>query len=237
MLLFLLPGCQGKKSINDKYLKVYYEYIIDNKQSMKVRTRYLRRLKSFVRQGDKRAKNSSLHLLTNAYHYLKGKTSKSDILIFNEIKQTFQSLNLKVSQSIPSDRINKTWLEDEKRIKTQHALSITSSPDWDKRIYGRWVKRRAMSTDQYRFFEDASYENIEIMGIKNTEQQNRPDYSEDMEMVSSVQQGEYKLSRANQTLSLRNKDKQFKEKVYRYRITNNMLYLDGDITPYLKMDE
>ena len=236
LALFIL-SCEDKVEINERYLKVYYEYIIDRKQSVKARIKYVRKLKVYSKKKSTAMGKKSLYYLNRAYLFLSNKSGKYDRLVFSEINKTFKNQGFELSRHPSDKRENNNWLEDEKHIRTRRALTMTASPDWDKRIYGKWYRRFTASAEQFRFFEDMSFEYIEVSGFTDKELDLDKLFAEESDKPSFVKRGEYSLSKNNNKLSLTYHDKDTERVTYSYNIFNNELYLNGEILPYQKVEE
>ncbi len=222
-------SCQ-KSEINERYFPVYYEVIISNNHPMEVRLRYLNKLEILSVQKSNKISNKSISYLILCYEKLSQSNDKNNKIVFSEVQKILLKLGY-TKNRIKKEKIFYTqdsWLKEEILRRSQTALEITSSPQWDKRIYGRWIRHEELTIKQFIFFPDTTFQynsatNPKIMIPPQILNQNH----EQVITEYLDKKGSYHISKNTNNLELIYTEGNIK-KSFKYNISEDILTIENE---------
>ncbi|MDH4128516.1 MAG: hypothetical protein OEV44_07175 [Spirochaetota bacterium] len=231
-IILMISYCHKKKFINEDYLELHYEYIIDSNQSIDARISYLNKLISSATDPDapNSLKKKSLNYLERAYIFLNKSKSLNDIQIHTIIKNIFTSIGKSVDElnKLTAKDLKKKWFEIEKNKKQKKAHELTSSSEWDNRIYGRWVKVSPYFIEQYDFYHDTSFQYIKVIISQADESYDFAKSIKNIGRVSDSQRGNYTISKDKNKLTLIFSEGKKDTQIFRYFIDDNRLEINKE---------
>jgi len=204
---------------DSKYLVIYYDIIIDSNRLLNERLNYVKKIMEVAKNADKeRIRKQSITYLKKAFHLLFNSKNKEDSLVLSSVKESLEELGVTLkSLDITVQKKQQEWYEEEVTSQHKKASRLITSPDWDIKVYGRWIHESPSMIEQFKFFSDTSFELIKRKVISS----DRDIYKN---LQPEVLRGNYDISKSRKTLKLI-----FNKKishVYKYYIDGGTLFFD-----------
>lgn len=225
LIVLILLSCQSKNKINKQYIRVYFNQIINTNRAAEIRISYINKLKDIIEENyTKKIKNDTSSYLCKAYLILKQRNNDKDIKVLLELEKVLTTLKVdpaKEKNIITSNSSSITLVEEEMKKRLKSALLQTEQPEWDSRIYGRWIRNEESFYEQYEFFSDTTFVYTRTANV-DRENLITPNYS-------TILRGNYNISNQNNTLILNHNDDSKNKQIFTYLIDNDQLIIDGKV--------
>lgn len=232
ILLSGLSNCQNNndKKVSPQYLEVYYEYTVDEAQSLSARIKYL----NIILKAHKNAaiRKKVIDLLNKIKVVLSDENSSNSKALLSQLNNYLIQKNIQLTQNSKQknskEKFKKEtlWFNDETERRSEDIKRLTNLPDWDTDVYGTWIFQTENIIEQYRFFKDTSFEYIKIISAGDIQNYEINDHIKELGRISLVRRGQFKSSVSQHILTLYYDDLQ-KEKEMIYIVDSQRLNLDG----------